>query len=63
MFLCMILMIMAYKGMQFKYGAIIESLVYLYVMILSRIFFKEEITRKKVIGNMLIVCGVIVFSL
>ena len=62
-FLCMVLMIFAYKGLPFKYGAVIESLVYLYVMILGRIFFNEEITRKKVLGNILIVCGVIVFSL
>lgn len=62
-FLCMVLMIYAYKGLPFKYGAVMESLVYLYVMILGRLFFKEKITRKKVLGNLLIVCGVIVFSL
>lgn len=60
---CMMLMIFAYRGLPFKYGAVIEALVYLYVMILGKVFFKEEITRKKVLGNMFIVCGVIVFSL
>lgn len=60
---CMMLMIFAYRGLPFKYGTVIEALVYLYVMILGKVFFKEEITRKKVLGNMLIVCGVIVFSL
>lgn len=63
LFLCMVLMIFAYKGLPFKYGAIIESLVYIYVMILGRIFFSEKITRKKILGNVLIVSGVIVFSL
>lgn len=62
-FLCMILMIYAYKGLPFKYGTVMESLVYLYVIILGRLFFKEKITRKKILGNILIVCGVIVFSL
>lgn len=59
---CMVLMIFAYRGIPFKYGVILESLVYFYVMILSKIYFNEKITRRKVIGNLLIVCGVIVFS-
>lgn len=62
-FTCMILMVIAYKGLPFKYGAALESLVYFYVMILSKIFFKEKLTLKRIIGNLLIVCGVIVFSI
>lgn len=61
--LCMVLMILAYRGLPFKYGAVLESLVYLYVMILSNIFFKESLTFKRVLGNIIIVSGVIVFSL
>ncbi len=60
--LCMGLMVVAFKGLPFKYGAILESLVYLYVMLLSRIFLKEKLTLKKVIGNLIIVFGVAVFS-
>ena len=62
-FMCMILMVIAYKGLPFKYGAIIESLVYFYVMILGRIFFKEKLTVKRIVGNLIIVCGVAVFSI
>ncbi len=62
-FLCMLLTILAYRGMPFKYGAVLESLTYLYIMILSRIFIGEKLTKKKVIGNMIIVVGVIIFSL
>ena len=61
--LCMILMILAYRGLPFKYGSIIESLVFLYVMILSRLVFHERITRKKLLGNLFIITGVILFSL
>lgn len=61
--LCMVLMIVAYRGLPFKYGAVLEALVYLYVMILGRIYFNERLTVKKVLGNLLILCGVIVFSL
>lgn len=62
-FSCMMLMIYAYKGLPFKYGAILESLVYLYIMVLGKLVFEEEITFKRVIGNFLIVCGVIIFSI
>lgn len=62
-FMCMILMVIAYRGLPFKYGAIIESLVYFYVMILGRIFFKEKMTLMRVLGNLIIVCGVAVFSI
>lgn len=60
---CMALMIIAYRGLPFKYGAVLESLVYLYIMILSRILLKERLTKKKIIGNIVIVIGVIIFSL
>jgi len=60
---CMVLMVVAYRGLPYKYGAALESLVYFYVMILSRVFFKEKLTIRRVAGNLLIVCGVAVFSL
>ena len=59
----MILMIIAFKGMPYKYGAVLESLTYLYIMILSRVFIGEKLTKKKVLGNLIIVAGVIIFSL
>lgn len=62
-FLCMVLMIIAFRGMPLKYGAVIESLVYFYIMILGRIFFKEKLTLKRVFGNLIIVCGVVIFSM
>lgn len=63
LFACMIMMVIAYRGLPFKYGAILESLVYLYVMILSKLFFKEKLTTKRIVGNVMIACGVAVFSL
>lgn len=60
-FICMILMVIAYKGLPFKYGAILESMVYFYVMILSRIMLKEKLTIKRIVGNLIIVCGAAIF--
>lgn len=59
----MILTVIVYRGIPFKYGAVLESLAYLYIMILSRVFLREKITRKKVIGNLMIAAGVIIFSI
>lgn len=61
--LCMILTIIAYKGIPFKYGAVLEALTYLYIMVLSKLMLGEELTKKKIAGNIIIVIGVIVFSL
>lgn len=56
-----ILTILAFKGLDYKNGPIIESVGYLFVMLLSRKFLGEKITKKKVIGNSLILLGIIVF--
>ncbi len=61
-FLCMILMIVAYRSLPLKYGVVFESLVYLYVMFFGKYFFDEKITKKKFLGNLAIVAGVIIFS-
>ena len=40
---------------------IIESLGYIFVMILSNRILKEKITKKKLIGNLLILIGIIIY--
>ncbi len=62
-FLCMILTMISYKGIQYKFGAVIESLTYIYILFFGRIFVGENITKHKLIGILAIVAGVIVFSL
>ena len=63
MILSTLCVIFAYRGVAYKNGAIIESLGYLLIMFLSRIFFGEKITKKKLIGNLIILAGVLVFYL
>lgn len=48
-------------GVEYKNGPVIESLGFILVMILSYFFFQERITRRKLLGNMLILIGVIIF--
>lgn len=63
MVLSTLCVIFAYRGVAYKNGAIIESLGYLLIMFLSRIFFHEKITPRKLIGNIIILAGVLVFYL
>ncbi len=52
---------LAYKGLDYKEGPVIEALGFVFILILSRIFFQEKITRKKLLGNLLIFVGILVF--
>lgn len=61
MVLSTILTIFAFKGLDYKNGPIIESIGYIFVMLLSWKFLKEKITKKKIIGNALILLGILIF--
>ena len=56
-----ILTIFAFKGLDYKNGPIIETLGYVFVMLLSYWFFQEKITKKKMIGNALILLGIFIY--
>lgn len=55
--------ILAYQGIAYKNGPVIESLGYILVMLSGYFFFKEPITKNKVLGNILILLGIFVFYL
>jgi small multidrug resistance pump len=55
--------IFAYHGLDYKNGPVVESLGYIFIMILSLMFFHEPITKRKILGNALILIGVFVFYL
>lgn len=56
-----ILTILAFRGLEYKNGPIIESIGYIFIMILSKIFLKEKFTKNKIIGNALILVGIMIF--
>lgn len=62
-FLCTFLTIYSFRGLDYKIVTIIESLGYVFVLIMSKIAFNEPITKNKIIGNSLIIIGVIIFCL
>lgn len=60
----MVLPIIAYKfGLDYKEAPVIEAIGPALVTVLSFFFFKEKLTKKKIIGNVLVVLGIIVFYL
>ena len=58
-----VLVILGLKGVPYKNEPIIESLGYIFVMILSNLILGERITKKKIIGNLLILSGIISYYL
>lgn len=63
MFLSMFLTIIAYAGMEFTNVQIVEATGYVMVLILSYFFFHEKITKRKVLGMVLIFAGIAVYYL
>ena len=61
MVLSTILTILAFQGLDYKNGPIIESIGYIFIMILSKVILHEKITRKKIVGNSLILLGITIF--
>lgn len=49
------------RGVEVKEMSIIESMSYMFVPVLSFIFFKERLTWRKVISIGVIIIGIIVF--
>ena len=61
MVLSTLLTVGGYVGLEYKNGAVVESFGFVLVMFLSRFFFGEKITKKKLLGNSLILLGILVF--
>jgi len=62
-FLSTLLTMYAYKGVPLTFGALLESVGYIYIPILSLIFLKEKITLRMVVGSLFIICGIIVYNI
>ena len=61
MFLSMFITIIAYKELDFSNVPVVESLGYVVVMLLGYLFFKEKITKRKLIGMAVILGGIFVY--
>lgn len=63
MFVSMFMTIIAYSGMEFTNVQIIEATGYIMVLILSYFFFREKITKRKLLGMLFIFAGIAVYYL
>ncbi|PFI46542.1 multidrug ABC transporter [Bacillus cereus] len=55
--------VIALKGLALKQASALESLSYIIILIFGWYFLGEKITKRKVIGNIIIVIGVIVYCI
>ncbi len=55
--------VFAFRGMEYKNGPVIESLGFILVLLLSRFFFGEKVTCRKIAGTLCILVGIVVFYL
>ena len=59
----LLLNIYIYTGIDLKYGSIINASSYLFVIVLSALIFKDRISLNKIIGNLLILSGIIIYTI
>lgn len=62
-FLSTILTMLGYRRVPLSLGVVLETTGYIYVAILGHLFLQEKITKRKFIGNLLIIAGIVVYSL
>lgn len=58
-----LLSILAYRGIPLSMGPVLEATSYIYVTIFGITIFKEKINRKKLLALLLIIIGIIVYSI
>jgi len=53
----------AYTQVDMKYGPVLDTFAYVFVLLLSYFILKEKITKGKIIGNLIIIAGIIIYTL
>ena len=56
---CMLLNVVALRTLDLTVASVLEASGYIYVMALSFFFLKEKITLRRLIGNCVIVVGIV----
>lgn len=61
MFGSVLLTMIVYRGMDFMNVPVLEAIGYVLVPVLSYIFFKESLTKKKIMGIACILAGIFIY--
>lgn len=59
----LVLNVFIYTKIDYRFGVVINSLSSVFVMLLSRVLLREEITKRRIYGNIIVVIGILVFTL
>ena len=61
MFGSVLLTMIVYRGMDFMNVPVLEAIGYVLVPVLSYLFFKESLTKKKIMGIACILAGIFIY--
>lgn len=53
----------AFTKIDMRFGSVIDTFTYVFVMVLSYVLLKEKFTRGQLIGNLIIIAGVLIYTL
>ena len=53
----------AYTEVEIKYASIRDAFSYVNVMIFSYLLLKEQFTKRQLIGNLIIIAGILIYTL
>ena len=59
----LVLNVYIYTVVDYRFGVVINSLASVLVLVLSKLILKETISKRRIAGNVLIIFGIIIFSL
>lgn len=62
-FCVLMLNVFIYTKIDYRFGVVINSMASVLVMVLSKLMLKETITHRRICGNILIILGIVIFSL
>lgn len=46
-----------------KYSSVIDTFSYVFVLLLSRFVLQEKFTKGKLAGNLIIICGILIYTM
>ena len=61
-FLILLLNTWCYTKVEMRYGPVIDTAAYVFVLLLSRLILKEKITKGKILGNLIIITGILIYT-
>ena len=58
-----LLTLLAYRNIELSLGQVLQALSFVFVIILSKVLLKENINKRKILGIVTIIIGIIIFNL